>query len=366
MRTTMYRLADACSGRDGTIRRALCRLLALALSCGSLAVAAGDKARPLFASSDPVAISLQAPWAEVTRRSNAEQPVRHAAVLSYVDATGAEHRIDATVETRGVTRKRVCRFPPLRLRFTKAAVQGTLFEGQRSLKMVTHCMQGPQFEQYYVQELLAYRIYNLITDRSFRARPLEVTYLAPGKKPERPKFAFLIEDLEDVQRRSGLEHVAQPRFEPDAFDPLALSRFALFQLLIGNTDWEVLSGPDPAACCHNVRVGLPKEGGALVALPYDFDSSGMVDASYAAPHERLPIKDVKQRLFRGFCAHNDVLEVARQEFLGHRPAILALVHGESRLGTTRREAVTRYVGGFYEMLGNPVRFEREIKAKCRK
>jgi hypothetical protein len=352
--------------RGIAIRGALCSLLAAALACGSLAAGARTKDRPLFASSEPLAISLHAPWPDITRRSKVDPPPRHAAVLSYVDASGAEHRIDATLETRGVTRKRVCRFPPLRLRFDKAAVQGTVFEGQRSLKMVTHCMPGPQFEQYYVQELLAYRIFNLVTEHSFRARALEVTYVAPGGKEERPKFAFLIENLKDVERRAGLAHVPQPRFEPDAFDPLALSRFALFQLLIGNTDWEVLSGPDPASCCHNVRVGKPKGGDVFVALPYDFDSSGMVDASYAAPHERLPIKDVKERLYRGFCMHNPALEDARQEFLAHRPAILALIGSEPRLAATRRETATRYVEGFYAMLGNPVRFEREIKAKCRK
>ncbi len=354
--------------RMSGLRSAARWLLAALLCAGASLAAAEAPERPLFASADSLAITLEAPWAEVMRkpRGKVEAPIRHAAVLSYVDAAGVARRIDATVETRGITRQRMCRFPPLRLRFAKAAVQGTLFEGQRSLKMVTHCKAGQQFEQYYVQELLAYRIYNLVTPASFRARPLTVTYVSPGGKPDGPRFAFLIEDLKEVGKRNGFKRSPRPQFRPDEFEPLALSRFMLFQLLIGNTDWEVLSVPTAEECCHNVRVAEPKGGGALLALPYDFDSSGMVDASYAAPHERLPIKNVRERLFRGFCRQNDALDVARREFLGHRAAILALVRDDPRLSSKRREAVTRYIEGFYAMLGNEGRFEREIRGKCRK
>lgn len=341
---------------------------AIVLACVAAGAVAKDAAHPLFASADSVTLTVQAPWSEVMRRPRDKdaEPVRHAAVLSYVDASGTERRIEATVERRGLTRQRMCRFPPLRLRFAKAAVQGTLFEGQRSLKMVTHCKAGEVFEQYYVQELLAYRIYNLVTEHSFRARPLSVTYVdSRNGKPDGPRFAFLIEELREVGKRTGLKRSERPRFRPDEFDPLSISRFMLFQLLIGNTDWEVLSGPSPDECCHNVRVVEPRGGGALIAVPYDFDSSGLVDANYAAPHERLPIKDVKERLFRGFCRHDAALEVVRQEFLAHKPAILALVRDDPRLTSKRRTAVNRYLEDFYAMLANEARFAREIRGKCR-
>src|SRR5690606_14908282 len=117
--------------------------------------------------------------------------------------------------------------------------------------------------------------------------------------------------------------------------PLALTRFMVFQYLIGNTDWEVLGRPGLEQCCHNVRVTGPRDGPGLVALPYDFDSSGMVDAGYAAPHASLPISSVTQRLYRGFCVHNESLAPVRDEFLANRAAILALIRDDARLSPRR-------------------------------
>lgn len=343
-------------------RAMLLGILWLAAAAGATAK---DAVRPLFQSDSALTVTLQAPWAELLR--NAKDPRRYPAVLGYTDEQGQDRRIEATVETRGVTRLRICRFPPIRIRFSRAATAGTVFEGQRSLKMVTHCRPGKQFEQYYVQEMLAYRIYNLVTDHSFRVRPLDVTYEdSKGGKPDGPRFAFLIEDVRDMARRNGHKRAGEKEFEPEDFDPLALGRFMLFQYLIGNTDWEVLSGPQKDGCCHNVRVTGAGGPTGRIAVPYDFDSAGMVDTSYAAPHERLPITEVTERLFRGFCQHNPTLETVRQEFLGHERAIIALVDNESRLSKQRRAATTRYLKAFYATLKDERRFAREISGKCRK
>lgn len=326
---------------------------------------ADEGAGPLFESATELAVTLQADWPVVVR--DKENGGRHPAVLGYTDAAGREHRIQGTVETRGITRLRICRFPPLRLRFKRDATRGTEFEGERSLKMVTHCRNGAAYEQYYVQELIAYRIYNRVTDHSFRARPLRITYLdMDGGTRAGPGFAFLIEDDDDVARRNGHREGQRMPLAPGDYDPLAMTRFMLFQYLIGNTDWSVLGRPGLEKCCHNVRVTGAEDAGDLVALPYDFDSSGMVDADYAAPHESLPIRSVTERLYRGFCLHNDSLGPVRDEFLANREAILAIIRDEARLSPGRERVLVRYFGEFYGTLGDPARFAREITGKCRR
>jgi hypothetical protein len=342
----------------------------IALCVGSLVATcatARDDARPLFESDTEMAVTLQAPWPELLRAKR-DRERRYPAVLAYADAAGREHRIEASVETRGITRLRICRFPPLLIRFARDAVVGTEFAGQRSLKLVTHCRPGPAAEQYYVQEFLAYRIFNGFSNHSFRVRPLSITYRdADGGEPDGPRFAFVIEDLDHVAARNGRKRSRQPQFSQGDFDPVALTRFMLFQYLIGNTDWEVLSGPDKAACCHNVRVTVAADGaGPLVAVPYDFDASGMVDASYAAPDARLPIRSVTERLYRGFCRHNGSLVGVRAEFLAGRDAVFALVDGERRLDAERKRVTMRYFEQFFATLGNDVRFAREISGKCRR
>ncbi len=340
-------------------------MLACALLFGACVAAAQEPTRPLFQSDAPLTVTLQAPWRELLRKRVRDD--RYPALLTYADTEGRSHRIDATVESRGLTRRRTCLFPPIRIRFAAPATQGTVFEGQRSLKMVTHCRSGRRPEQSYVLEMLAYRIYNLATDHSFRVRPLDITYqdLQSGKT-DGPHFAFLIESLGDIARRNGQRPAPQAEFVPGQFEPSALSRYMLFQYLIGNTDWDVLAGPKDGACCHNARVLVGRTPGGFIAVPYDLDSAGLVNASYAAPHESLRIKEVTQRLFRGFCVHNDALPAARQEFLGHRAAILALVQEEPRLDESRRREAIRYVQDFYEALDNPARFERELSGRCRK
>lgn len=335
---------------------------------GLLAVAVAqdaDPARPLFGSDATLELTLEAPWAELVRDRQARQ--RYPALLSYTDDAGGVHRIEATVEARGLTRLEVCRFPPLRLRFARDATRGSEFAGQRSLKMVTHCLREADQQQYYVQEYLAYRILNLSTTHSFRVRPLAVTYRDRGTgREDGPRFAFLVESLGELGRRTGYRRAPQAEFAPGDFEPVALTRFMLFQYLIGNTDFEVLSGPRDQPCCHNVRVTAPPGGNGLVAVPYDFDSAGMIDASYAAPHPVLPIRSVTQRVYRGFCIHDGALEPMRAEFLARREAVLALVHAEPRLSAARRGRTLRYFNAFFDILGDDKRFDREFRAKCRR
>src|SRR5689334_20773519 len=76
-------------------------------------------------------------------------------------------------------------FPaPLRVEFDPQTTAGTVFEGHRALKLGTHCREADLFEQYMPREYVAYRILNLLTPRSFRARLVDASYInAPdGKK----------------------------------------------------------------------------------------------------------------------------------------------------------------------------------------
>jgi len=325
---------------------------------------AGD-AVALFETGDEVELTLSAPWRDIVRDRDNQDP--YPAMLHYVDDSGARRSVALTVERRGKTRQRVCRFPPIRLRFDKDDVEGTLFDGNKSIKMVTHCNNGSRWEQYYVLEMLAYPIYNLISERSFRVRPLSVTYHDVDRdKNDGPRFAFLIEDDKLVADRNDLDKYDLVEIRPERLDPLESSRFALFQYLIGNEDWSSLGGPAGDDCCHNAKLVGPESGKPLYALPYDFDSSGLVDAQYAVPNEGLRISNVRQRLFRGFCLHNATLESARAEFLEKRDAIEAIVEGEPRLRPRNRSGAIRYLGNFFDVLEDPRSFERAITNACRK
>lgn len=341
-----------------------------------------EKAKPLklFESEDTLVIEMTAPWREFVR--NEDYKGGYPAKLEYTDELGNVESLDLTVERRGVTRQRVCKIPPVKLRFEKGSAKGTTFRGQGSLKMVTHCESKDGYEQYYVLEMLAYRMYNLLTDYSFKVRPLTVTYFqvedpdeeesrfsfVKKKKSEGPVFAFLIEDDKDVANRFDLHKLNVGRISPKQLDSHESALFALFQYMISNVDWAATSGPDPSECCHNAKLIGPEPttpDDIIHVLPYDFDSSGLVDSPYAHPPENLPVRSVTQRLYRGYCAHNASLDTARQEILANEQAIYDLVESEDRLDSGRKKKALNYLADFFEIMRDDADFQKKVVEKCR-
>lgn len=318
----------------------------------------------LFAAETMLTISLTAPWRDIVRKNPTQR--EYPAELVYTDERGESRSLPLSIERRGITRLRICEFPPIKLRFDKEAVRDSMFRGQKSIKMVTHCDKGERWTQYYVKEMLAYRMYNLMTDKSFRVRPLSVTYIDSGKNSaDVPRFAFLIEDDSDVAQRNDLEKIILDDITPVQLRPLDASRFMLFQLMIGNVDWSALGSAGDEDCCHNAKLLGRDPNNDLYLIPYDFDSSGLVDASYAAPNEGLPIRQVTQRLYRGYCVHNSTVDTARQEFLDKEQQIRALAANESKLNSGSLKTLNRYLDGFFNLIKDDQAVAKKIIAKCR-
>jgi hypothetical protein len=345
-------------------------LTMVGLIAGTAQAQAVDASKPpkLFSSTDTLDVTLSAPWRSLQKDDDNQDP--YPAKIQYQDAAGNTVSLDLTVERRGITRQEMCSFPPIKLRFEKETVKGTLFRGQKSLKLVTHCKDSKRYDQLYILEMLTYRMYNLLTDYSFRVRPLQVTYTDSEKgKSEGLRFAFLIEDDSDVAKRKDLKKVKLGRIAPQSLDPDLAGLMSLFQYMIGNTDWASVRGPDPDECCHNIKLIGPEPltpDDYIIPLPYDFDSAGLIDAWYAAPYRSLPIKSVTERLYRGFCMHNAYLENARQLILGQQAAILALIENEDRLTSKSKEKATDYLEDFFEIARDPDDFTKKTIQQCRR
>ncbi len=144
------------------------------------APASGDPAKSakLFATEAPLALTLTAPWHEFLRNKTAKK--RYPGTLEYADESGAKHSMPVAFEPRGHNRLKVCKFAPIKLIFDKEAIKDTPFRGNKSLKLSTHCDSDERSEQYVIKEILAYHIYNLVTERSFRVRSSSVTYVDSG------------------------------------------------------------------------------------------------------------------------------------------------------------------------------------------
>lgn len=325
-----------------------------------------DEPKPakIFTNNEVISARVEGPWRNISRQK--EKTDSWPGMFHYTDADGKNISIPIEITTRGLTRKRVCDFPPLRFNFDKEAAKGTAFRGAGSLKLVTHCLSNKKYEQYYIKEYLSYLIYNLVTDKSFRVQGLDLSYArdSDDKKPVE-RFAFLIEDPDDVAKRNDLVKLDTNFVEPEQLDPLETSRFMMFQYLIANLDWSVLSGRKDA-CCHNARlIGDSVDTTPMFAIPYDLDSSGLVNASYASTPEGLSVRNVRQRMYRGFCVHNDTVLPALEEFRAKRADFEALFQNEERLDKGQRSYSIKFLAGFYKDLASDADVSKELIGNCR-
>ena len=317
--------------------RARIILAGLAVASSS-AQAKGQTA--LFSSDAPIRITIQGPMS--TLASNHNSP----ALPATLTAEGVAYPI--TLAPRGIFRKANCDFPPLSVEFTRPPPPGSLFEHQHRLKLTAFCKRDPDFQQKVLLEYSAYRLYNLMTPQSFRARLANVDYLDQSGRPYISRVGFFIEDFGDVAKRNGMVAARMgPRVPLEQIDPVSGGRFAVFEYMISNYDWSMRAGPEGEQCCHNGRLMSATGSGVLTVVPYDFDFSGLVDAPYADPPEGIPINNVRQRNYRGYCAHLAQARAFAAQISPRRAEFLGVFSTVPGLDARNQARAAAFIQGFF-------------------
>ena len=238
--------------------------------------------RPLFASAEPLPITIAADFRAVQRDRDPKSEKTFPATVTVPNEDGTIATIPIQIRTRGHSRRlrQTCDFAPLRLEFIKEQARKTVFEGHGPLKLGTHCRSNSLFEQYVLREYTVYRLYNLLTQFSFRARLARVTYVDTVKnKTLDTRYAMFVEDDDDVARRMSGRISDRLGLLFRNVDADTILLMTLFEYLIGNTDMSM-------KLQHNVRI-VETPANVFYPVPYDFDYSGLVDTSYAAADTKL-------------------------------------------------------------------------------
>ncbi len=344
------------------------RLLAATLAI-LIASAVEGKARKaesgLFEADATLEIALEAPWRSLLRK-RAERPTA-AGSLVYRDPHETRIELDAEIVVRGKWRLENCSSPPLTLRFEPEQIAATAFDGQAVVHASTPCRSGERYEQFLFHEYLIYRIYGALTEVSLRVRPVVIEYRdTEGRKP-RKSPAFLVEDIGLAAERLGRRWVETSSVQAEALEPEAAALFSLFQFMIGHTDWSVLRVVEGERCCHNAALLKPLGSDTgFLALPFDFDASGFVNTGEIPPSEILPIRSVRERLYRGLCMHNPQLEPAIELMNRSRREIERLIGAGGLLTPKSQRSTLRYIEEFYEIINDPEKREKRILSPCRK
>jgi len=313
---------------------------------------------PLFASHDIVEFTLKTDYDQLDD-DRSQDPEDRDAIIEWVEPDGVARAMGMKIQTRGKFRlqKSTCPFPPIRLDFKKDSLSGTIWQGQNKLKLVTYCYDRDNYEQNVLEEYLAYRGYNLLTDNSFRVRLAMITYEdTSGEDDPVTRYGFMIENDEDMAARVGGRLLEVPQAHPSNMEGEASTLMALYQFLIGNTDWSMVY-------FHNAKlVRLP--GAVHVPVPYDFDFSGMVDAPYASPDPSLRIRSVRQRVYRGFCRPEVEMSALYRRMREHAPEFRALIEEQPGLEDGKKEDLIEYLSDFWEMLDDEGDLENNIEERC--
>ncbi|HMX41839.1 MAG TPA: hypothetical protein PKD78_15985, partial [Saprospiraceae bacterium] len=193
---------------------------------------------------------------------------------------------------RGKYRRKICDMPPLKLKFSKKVLRAQGLDTLNEVKLVVPCLDDPKGEELVLREYVAYRLFQQISPQyhvkvglvkvTFRDRHVE--------KDHDPVWCLLVEHEEEVAARLNGTLVEAYNLPIDSFQTEQAADHALFQYLIGNTDWGI-------STFRNVYLLKPKAPNApMRVLPFDFDFSGLVSAPYAMPTSQSGLRDVKERI----------------------------------------------------------------------
>lgn len=314
----------------------------------------------LYESDDVLPITIHGPLSKLARSAkDADDVPGH---IELEDGT----TIPMTFTKFGVSRLQECGVPSLTITLEPALVRGTIFEGQKRIWLVTPCQHHGSYDKYTLLEYLIYRSFAEISEPALHARLVSLHYHDTQRRSKDwTEYAFILEDIGHAAARTGRTWLDIPAQDLADFDPTQLATMSLFQYMVGNTDWSAVAGPPGKRCCHNVALFGSDDAASDAAVPHDFDRAGLVNPPYAVPSAKMGIRKVTERLYRGFCFHNNQLPAVIEVFNDHRPEIENLFNQDDLPYPDARSYALEYLDGFYETINDPKKLKKKILQKCR-
>ncbi len=286
-----------------------------------------------------------------------QDPKYYPLTLTYQTDDKSEKALSIEVKARGNFRRLMgnCTYAPLMLKFKKdESTKSSIFSGQKELKLVMPC----RGDEYVIREWMVYKLYNLLTPLSFKVRLVNITLEREGKSKKQESFyGFILENEKKLASRNGLVPFKR-NLNPRQTQVKEFQLLAVFEYLIGNTDWSVQYR-------QNIKL-LNNDGAQLpIAVPYDFDHAGIVSAPYAKPAEGLKMKSVQERRYRGYCVDDfdDFLPTINQ-FKALKQEIYDLYSNEPLLEKDYREFTRKYLDDFFAVLDDEDGWRKDFAYPC--
>jgi len=284
--------------------------------------------------------------------------------LSYQNTDESWTTLNIELRARGNFRRANCYFVPIKISIKKKNYKNTKFDGHKKLKLVVPCLLEKDRNDNVIKEYIAYKLYEIMTPYHFNTRlvDLELTETRGKKEKLHTIKGFLVEDDKKIAKLFDGK-IVKRSIHPMAQEELNSIRCEFFQYMIGNTDFSNLEQ-------HNATlIYIDKK---IYPVPYDFDMSGLVNASYSVVSDAITNKSsnmtrVTQRMYRGFKRNVTLIEQVRQEYIHNKEKMLEIIDSMKDEFENKKEFENAkiYIQSFFDTLINEEKFNSEIIGKLR-
>jgi hypothetical protein len=307
---------------------------------------------------EPLRLTLASDFTKLKR--NKYETKYQPAELTIHLAEGDSATYKIRIRPRGNRRLDLCGFPPIKLNFKKSDRDNPHIGDETTMKLVTHCNELSSYDDWILKEYLVYRMFNVLTDFSFKVRLVEMKYIDTGKNEKLlSKHAFLIEHIKRLaERHDGME-IEELRISQKTVNQKQLAIMGLFQFMIGNTDWAV-SNEHNLKYIRRFDVMKPEP----ITIPYDFDYSGIVDTDYATPTLNLPIDHVRQRYYLLWCMPEEIMNETFELYLEKKGEIYAVIQDFPYLKGRSKKLMIKYLDDFFQIIESEKKRKSVILNRC--
>jgi hypothetical protein len=268
------------------------------------------------------------------------------AFIKFAESSDIDAEWRVSIRARGKYRKKVCDFPPLKIKFDHSVLGPENLKAYKSLKLVTHCGDRAETEELLHKEYLAYKIYNTITDQSLRVQLVKINWIdSKGNHEIGEKWGFLIENEDEMAERLGGGIYEEYGVQQADLNPQSAAQNSLFQYMIGNPDWNLESD-------KNINLIKSNTSREIMIVPYDFDFSGAVNASYAVT--AFGLTSVQERIYLGESSTEEISEAVAL-FKSKKGEVLNQISSYEHLSRSGRNSIKKYIKSFYLSIDEPLK-----------
>ena len=287
---------------------------------------------------------------KLTISTDTKQLIKEKKDENYQDATiqfegldGASIEMSAKVRSRGNIRKKICYFPPLKLKMKKKALANLGFDTLNQVKMVIQCQSSNQGLSYLLKEQLIYKLHQPIGPESYQTKLIRIDLINEEDGKVQELHGFLIEEEKEFCTRLAAKIPGDGKISSRLIDRDAYTKMCFFQYMILNTDWQMVNR-------HNLEFIMLEGQDKFMPIPYDFDYSGMVNTNYAVPDPSRGIKSVKEAIFLGKDISYAEAKSTADYFLSKKDALYKVLDEEQHLSSKEIKIVRKRLDYFFSEL----------------